>query len=94
MGRTLVALAADIDRNSLFKCRGRAPDKSAEKQRFHALTVPPQCSNASVGRQYGALGHCPGRGAIPLRPPHRLDGGRVAQMNAMNPCDILGDLKN
>lgn len=32
-----------IDRNSLFQCRGRAPDKSTVKCRFSALSVSPLC---------------------------------------------------
>ena len=28
-----------IDRNSLFECRGRAPDKATAKQRFHAFHI-------------------------------------------------------
>ena len=28
-----------VDRNSLFKCRGRAPDKSTARRRFHAFNV-------------------------------------------------------
>ena len=31
-----------IDRNSLFGCRGRVPDKSTAKRRFHAFHVAPR----------------------------------------------------
>ena len=35
----LVVCIVLIDRNSLFQCRGRAPDKSTVRRRFHAFNV-------------------------------------------------------
>ena len=44
-----------IDRNPLFKRRGRAPDKSTVKRRFRAITVTMRCCNTNVWRHCGTL---------------------------------------
>ena len=44
-----------IDRNSLFKCRGRAPGKFTVKRRFRPISVTMRCCNTNVWRHCGTL---------------------------------------
>ena len=86
-----------VDRNSLFECRGRVPDKSTVKRRFRAISVTMRCCNTNVWRHCDSLATRLLRGvvssdvAVVSSDFPALGGVRVAGESGKVPCDSHGD---
>ncbi len=79
-----------VDRNSLSQRRGRTPDKSTAKRRFHAISVTMRCCNTNVWRHCDSLATRLLRGVVSSDFP-ALGGVRVAGESGKVPCDSHGD---
>ena len=71
----MLTFMKDIDSNSLFQHRGRAPDKSTVKRRFHTLNVTRGAETQMAGSLATFAFHC---GAVSAR-SRAPDGVHIAR---------------